>query len=215
MSSSAGLGSLLPREAWQALLASATVRRFEEAEVLMRQGEPGSYVFLLVAGRVKVARVDADGNELLLAVRGVADIVGELAVLGGGLRSATVTALVPCVTYVLSAAAFLRIVRERRVEEILLRYLIARQRESDDARAELAGLNALQRVGRVLLRFAAVAGGEQPDLSLSQEELAAAAGLSRASVAAALATLRQRGLVATRRRSLVIRDHAKLRAEFE
>jgi CRP-like cAMP-binding protein len=131
------------------------------------------------------------------------------------MRSATVTAFVPCVTYVLSAAAFLRIVRERRAEEILLRYLIARQRESDDARAELAGLNAMQRVGRVLLRFAAVAGGEQPDLGLSQEELAAAVGLSRASVAAALATLRQRGLVATRRGSLVIRDHAKLRAEFE
>jgi len=214
MSSSAGLGSLLPSEAWQALLAGSAVRRFTKGEILMRQGEPGSYVFILAAGRVKVVRVDVDGNELLLAVRGVADIVGELAVLGGEMRSATVTALVPCLTYVLSAAAFLRIIRERRVEQILLCYLIARQRESDDARAELAGLNALQRVGRVMLRFASVAGGEQPDLGLSQQELAAAAGLSRASVAAALATLRQCGLVATRRRSLVIRDLAKLRAEF-
>jgi CRP/FNR family transcriptional regulator, cyclic AMP receptor protein len=214
MSSWAGLGSLLPRETWQALLASGAVRRFERGEVLMRQGEQGSYVFLLTAGRVKVARVDPDGNELLLAVRGVADVVGELAVLGGGMRSATVTALVPSITYVLSAAAFLRIIRERRMEQILLRYLIARQRESDDARAELAGLNAMQRVGRVMLRFACVAGGEEPDLGLSQEELAAATGLSRASVAAALATLRRRGLVATKRRSLVIRDLAKLRAEF-
>jgi hypothetical protein len=42
MSSLAGLWSLLPREAWQALLASGTVRRFEKDEVLMRQGEPGS-----------------------------------------------------------------------------------------------------------------------------------------------------------------------------
>ncbi len=214
MSSSAGLASLMPREAWQALLATGAVRRFEKGEILMRQGERGGYVFILAAGRVKVARVDADGNELLLAVRGVADIVGELAVLGGEMRSATVTALVPCITYVLSAAAFLRIVRERRVEEILLRYLITRQRESDDARAELAGLNAMQRVGRVLLRFASVAGGEQPGLDMSQEELAAATGLSRASVAAALATLRQRGLVATSRRSLVIRDLGKLREEF-
>jgi len=214
MSSSPGLGALLPSEAWRALLASGTVRRFEEGEILMRQGEPGSYVFILTVGRVKVARVDANGNELLLAVRGVADIVGELAVLGGRMRSATVTAMVPCVTYVLSAAAFLRILRERHVEETLLRYLIARQRESDDARAELAGLNAIQRVGRVLLRFASVAGGEEPDLDLSQDELAAAAGLSRASVAAALATLRERRLIVTRRRSLVIRDLAKLRAEF-
>ena len=150
----------------------------------------------------------------MLAVRGVADIIGELAVLGGGMRSATVTALVPCITYVLSAAAFLRIIRERRVEHILLRYLISRQRESDDARAELAGLTPLSGLAASCCGSRSVAGGEQPDLGLSQQELAAAAGLSRASVAAALATLRQRGLVATRRRSLVIRDLAKLRAEF-
>lgn len=98
MSSSTGLRTLLPVEAWQALLASGTVRRFERGEILMRQGEPGSYVFILAAGRVKVARVDVDGNELLLAIRGVADILGELAVLGGRMRSATVTALVPCIT---------------------------------------------------------------------------------------------------------------------
>lgn len=214
MSSSSGLASMLPGEAWRALLASGAVRQFDKGEILMRQGEPGSYVFVLAAGRVKIARVDADGNELLLAVRGVSDIVGELAVLGGGIRSATVTALVPCITYVLPASAFLRIVREQRVEEVLLRYLIARQRESDDARAELAGLNGIQRVGRTLLRFASVAGGEQPHLDLSQEELAAATGLSRASVAVALAALRQRGLVATGRRSLVIQDLVKLRGEF-
>ena len=63
-----------------------------------RSPQPGSCVFILAAGRVKVARVDVDGNELLLAIRGVADILGELAVLGGRMRSATVTALVPCIT---------------------------------------------------------------------------------------------------------------------
>jgi CRP/FNR family cyclic AMP-dependent transcriptional regulator len=215
MNSPPVLGSLLPQEVWHALVASGTVRRYEKSEMLMRQGEPGSHVFILAAGRVKIARVDSEGNELLLAVRGVGDTVGELAVLGGGVRSATVTALVPCVTYVLSAASFLRIIRERRVEEILFRYLIARHRESDDARAELAGLSAIQRVARVLLRFTAVAGGERVDLDLSQEELAAAAGLSRASVAAALATLRQGGLIATSRRRLIIQDLAQLRAAFE
>jgi CRP/FNR family transcriptional regulator, cyclic AMP receptor protein len=214
MNSLEGSGSLLPREAWQAFLADGSVRRFEKGEILMRQGDPGSYVVIVAAGRVKVSRIDVDGNELLLAVRGVGDIVGELAVLGGAARSATVTALVPCITYVLAAATFLRIVRERHFEDILLRYLIARHRESDDARAELAGLPAKQRVGRVLVRFAAVAGGEQPDLGLSQAELAAAAGVSRASMAAVLATLRQQGLVATRRRRLVICDLAKLRADF-
>ena len=215
MSSSAGLKSLLPPEAWQALLAGGAVRQFAKGEVLMRQGEPGSYVFVLAAGRVKVARVDADGNEFLLAVRGVADIIGELAVLGGGMRSATVTALVPCITYVLSAAAFLRIIRERRVEHILLRYLISRQRESDDARAELAGLTALERVGRVMLRLAfqlrvassltLVSPNRKPLLRRGCRGLPWPPHWRRCGSA---------GLWRLRRRSLVIRDLAKLRAEF-
>lgn len=209
-----GLASLLPQEVWQALLTNGAMRRYEKGEILMRQGDPGSHVLVLATGRVKIARVDSEGNELLLAVRGVGDIVGELAVLGGAARSATVTAIVPSVTYVLSAAGFLRIIKERRVEEILFRYLIARHRESDDARAELAGLPATQRVARVLLRFALVAGGERPDLELSQEEIAAAAGLSRASVAASLAALRQDGLIATGRRRLAIQDLPRLRATF-
>lgn len=214
MNLSPGLAFLLPRDVWQALIASGAARHYRQGEILMRQGDDGSHVFILAAGRVKITRVDSEGNELLLAVRGIGDIVGELAVLGGGMRSATVTALVPCVTYVLSAASFLRIIREKRVEEILFRYLIARHRESDDLRAELAGLPALQRVARALLRFVAVAGGDRLDLDLSQEELAAAAGLSRASVAAALAVLRQRGMIATGRRRLVIKDLASLRAAF-
>jgi CRP-like cAMP-binding protein len=64
----------------------------------------------------------------------------------------------------------------------------------------------MQRIVRVLIRFADVIGGEQPELDISQEELAGATGLSRASVTATLATLRRQGVISTGRRSLVIRD---------
>jgi CRP-like cAMP-binding protein len=169
-------------------------------------------VLALTVGRVKVTRVDPDGNELVLAIRGPGELVGEMAVLGYTARSATVTALAPCVTYMLASANFLRIVREKRVEGTLLRHVIARYRESEDARADLAGLTAMQRIAKVLFRFATVVNGEHPELDLSQEELAGATGLSRASVAAALATFRQQGLIVTGRRNLVISDLARLRA---
>jgi CRP-like cAMP-binding protein len=206
---------VLPRDVWQALLTSGTVRRYDKGEVLLRQGDPGSHVLALIVGRVKVTRVEPDGNELVLAIRGPGEVVGEMAVLGYTARSATVTALAPCVAYLLASANFLRIVREKRVEGILLRHVIARYRESEDARAELAGLPAMQRIAKVLFRFAAVVGGEYPELDLSQEELAGATGLSRASVAATLATFRRRSLIATGRRSLVIRDLTGLRASAE
>jgi CRP/FNR family transcriptional regulator, cyclic AMP receptor protein len=206
----ARLESLMPREVWRALLASGAARRYDHGEVLMRQGDPGTYVVFLTAGHVKVSRVDPEGNEHLLVIRGPGEVVGEIAVLDGTVRSATVTALVPCITYVLASARFLRIVQEKHVEGILLRHVIARFRESEDARAELAILPAMQRITRVLLRFAAVVGGEHPELDLSQEDLAGATGLSRASVAAKLAALRRQGLIVTGRRSLIIRDLARL-----
>ena len=167
---------------------------------------------LITAGQAKVTRVDAEGNEHLLVIRGPGEVVGEISVLDGSVRSATVTALIPCITYVVASGRFLRIVREKQVEDILLRYVIARFRESEDARAELAMLPAMQRIARVLLRFAAVVGGEHPELDLSQDELAGATGLSRASVAAKLASLRRKGLIVTGRRSLVVRDLAGLRS---
>lgn len=211
-SSLSGLEALMPQEAWRSLLANGTVRRYAKGEVLMHQGAPGTHVLILTRGRVKVTRVDPEGNDLLLALRGPGEVIGEIAVLGGAGRIATVTALSPCITYVLAAATFLRIIHEKRVESILLQHVIGLYRESEDARAELAGLSSTPRIARVLWRFAVVIGGEHPRIDLSQEELAGAAGLSRASTTAALAALRRQGLIVTGRRSLTVPDPARLMA---
>lgn len=207
-----GLGACLAQETWRALLAAGAVRRFSTGEVLMRQGDPGTYVLALTAGNVKVSRVESQGDELLLAVRGPGEIIGEIAVLDGTVRSATVTSLGPCITYVLPAARFLRIIREFHAETVLLRHIIARYREGEEVRTELAELPARQRIARVLLRLAGAVEGMHPALELSQEELAHAAGLSRSAVATELAGLRRLGLVATGRRRLVICNPAGLRS---
>jgi CRP/FNR family cyclic AMP-dependent transcriptional regulator len=203
-------GPWIPQEIWHAFLGAGAVRRYESGEVLVRQGDPGRYVVVLTAGHVKVTRVDADGNELFLAIRGPGDVIGEMAVLGDTTRSSTVTALASCITYILASESFLKIIREKHAEDILLRHVIARYRESEELRAELAGLPAMQRIARVLLRFADVVGGQHPKVDITQEELAGATGLSRASVTAKLAALRRQGLIVTRRNSLIIRDVASL-----
>ncbi|MDB4873500.1 MAG: Crp/Fnr family transcriptional regulator [Massilia sp.] len=207
-----GLGALLPQEVWRALLAGGTVRRFDGGGVLMLQGDPGTHVLVLTAGHVKVTRVEPNGESLLLAVRGPGEVIGEVAVLDGTGRSASVIALDSCITYVLSAARFHRVVDEFRMEGVLLRHVLSRYREGEQVRAELAELSAGDCLARILLRLGAAIGGTSPALDLSQEELAAAAGLSRSAVAAELAELRRRGLVATGRRRLIICDLARLKA---
>jgi CRP-like cAMP-binding protein len=211
-----GLFESLPPQVWQSLLHNGRAGRHRRGDVLLRQGDDGAHVLLLTAGRVKVTRVEYDGSEMLLAVRSPREALGEISAWDGSSRSATVTALEPCITYVISAAYFRRTIDEFSGADIVLRHLLSRLREGEDIRAELAHPSAAQRVARVLLRLGVSlsrGGGESLtlDVGLSQEELARAVGLSRSSFAAELGTLRARGLVTTGRRRVVLHDLARLR----
>ena len=62
-------------------------------EVVMREGEPGDDMFIVVSGRLRVATTGPNGAEEMLAELGVGETVGELAVISGQPRSATVYAI--------------------------------------------------------------------------------------------------------------------------
>jgi CRP/FNR family cyclic AMP-dependent transcriptional regulator len=85
-------------EAWARLGSAGRVRRHDPGVVLLRQGDPATHVLALVAGRVKVLRTSSDGNVLVLAVRGPGEILGDISVLGGEDRSATVITVDQCET---------------------------------------------------------------------------------------------------------------------
>lgn len=173
---------------------------------MLRQGDLGTHVFLLVQGNVKVVRCDRDGGELLLAIRGPGDLLGELAVLDNGRRSATVTTITPCLTYTVVAHRFLQIVQEFDLYDFLIRRGIRRLREVEEIRADLAALPAGPLVARTLLRLST--GREVP---LTQRDLASATGLSRSSVTAELAALRRADVIRTVRGRVRIDDFDALR----
>lgn len=210
-----GLGGRLPEEVWQALLSAGFSRPHRRHETLLRQGDHGNHVLLLTAGRVKVTRVERDGRELLLAVRGPGEALGEISALDGSVRSSTVTAADSGICSSLSATDFREILDRFGMRETLLQHVLARLREGEDIRADLADLPASRRVARVLARLAAggtgTGIGPHIDLKLSQGELANAVGLSRSALAAELARLRKMGLISTSRELIVVRDVADLR----
>ncbi|MFI6899699.1 Crp/Fnr family transcriptional regulator [Nonomuraea sp. NPDC050394] len=195
-----------PQPAWHALIEEGIPRRYAAGDVLLQQGAPGSHVLVLTLGQVKVVRLEPDGGELLLAIRGPGELLGELAVLDGGDRSATVSALSACLAYMVSAERFHQIVHRFDLHGMLIRRGVHRLREGEDVRADLAGLPAVMLVARTLLRLAI-----GPEVSLSQSDLAAATGLSRSAVAAELAALRRMGIVVTARRRVGIEDFDALR----
>lgn len=205
--SARGLGALLNDRIWNDLLRNGTVVRFAPRATLLRQGDPATHVLLLIRGAVKVIQVGTDGDRYVIAVRGAGEVLGEIAVFGGGTRSATLIAVEPCLTYVLPAERFRRIITDHRAIGEVLRHLTIRYRESEAIRAELADLAVQQRLARILLRFA-LANNNVP---LTQQELADAAGLSRSAVAAQLATFRDHGWVRCRRGRVDLLDVRALR----
>ncbi|WP_231335127.1 Crp/Fnr family transcriptional regulator [Actinomadura graeca] len=200
---------------WERLVSAGSERRFGAGEVVLRQGDPPTHVLVLVSGRVKVSLTLPKGEVLLVAVRGPGELLGEMAVLGGDDRSATVVAVDACVTRVVTAERFRFLTQSAGVRDELLRRAMRRIREGETWRAETAALPAGPRVARALVRLAAVAEGEPVDVGLGQTEIGQAVGLSRSVVAAELARLRERGLVMTERRRIVIVDLPGLRALAE
>jgi CRP-like cAMP-binding protein len=203
----AGLGGQIPVQAWHALLANGSPRRYGRGEVLVRQGEPGRHVLALNHGLVKVTRLEPDGHDMVLAVRGRGEVIGEASYLGDQVRSATVTAISACVTYIVPHPSFRRLVKEFSLDDPVFRHLTERLREGEEIRSELAGLPPRRRIARMLLRFS-------PDdvLALPQADLARAVWLSRSVVAFELAWLRDHGLVVTGRGRVTITDRPRLRS---
>jgi CRP-like cAMP-binding protein len=66
--------------------------RFRQGEVIIREGDPGYEMYFIESGRVRVMR-GSGPNAILLADLGAGDLFGEMALLTGKPRSATVTAL--------------------------------------------------------------------------------------------------------------------------
>jgi CRP/FNR family cyclic AMP-dependent transcriptional regulator len=173
----------------------------------VRQGEPGRYVVALNRGLVRVSRLEPDGHELVLAIRGRGEIIGESTYLGDRARSATVTAISACDTYIVSHVRFRKIVTDFKLNDLVLGHIADRLRESEEIRSELTGLSARRRVARMLLRFS-----PGDSCALSQADLAKSVGLSRSVIAGELAWFRDQGLVSTGRRRVTITDPARLGA---
>jgi cAMP-dependent protein kinase regulator len=84
--------SAFPAEALAELLGSTSVRSYRPGSIIVREGEPGDSLFLIVDGSVEVSGTDPQGRPVALATLSRGDFFGEVAVLTGKPRTATVVA---------------------------------------------------------------------------------------------------------------------------
>ncbi|AXG82663.1 Crp/Fnr family transcriptional regulator [Streptomyces paludis] len=210
---------LVGESVWAELLALCYQRHHVAGSTLLRQGERGTHVLAVHSGVAKVIRRERNGDLKLLAFRGPGEILGEVAVLDDGMRSASVQTISDCVVGVMGKKDFLQFVTTHDLFPVLVRYALTRLRESDLARS---GGDVLGRLAAVLVDLAVSSGnpateptnstesGRSVELDLTRSELAQYLGTSRNTVTAALADLEYAEVRAARKR-IVISDLSALR----
>jgi CRP-like cAMP-binding protein len=193
------------------------IRDYRPHELIIQGLGDDKNAVVLLRGRVRVMAGTRHGKDAILALRGPGDIVGELPVLDGGPRSATVEAISDVRGLVLDFGAFRSILRlNPQIMSLISAVVAGRLREADRRRAELSTSGVLTRTGSVILDLAGDTrcdNGAPIHLDIgSQVDLAGLVGTSRESIVRALADLRERGVIATARGSITVLDLDRLRA---
>jgi len=182
------LKNALPADDWTTLLQRSRSMRFAKGDVILERGTPGEQMFLIREGRVEVSVMLAEGHKAVLNQMGPGEVLGELAVLDGGVRSADATAASTEVHLIAISRAQVFAILEgsSSVATALIRELCARVRNASDMFEVKSEKSARIRLARTLLQLAAKWGsgdGRETFIpNFSQGELGEFAGLARENV---------------------------------
>jgi CRP/FNR family transcriptional regulator, cyclic AMP receptor protein len=198
----------IPEEDVRAVLALARRSTYRRGEVVFHRHDPADAVHLITKGRFDVRVTTSHGDEVALAIRGPGETFGELAVVTEEERSATVTALEAGETLVVRGTELRRLAkRHATLDEVLVRLLAERVAFLSERLVEAYTVDAETRVARRVLELGRVYGGSPPIvIPLIQDDLAALAGTSRATVNRVLRDAERRGLVELGRGRTVVKD---------
>lgn len=199
------------------LLRRVRRRKFTKSQPILRAGAAGDDVVVVLSGRVRLVAVGAEQREVVLAIRGEGELLGEMAALGAQRRTASAIALDDVDVGILHGEEFREFLRDRPdAALVLIRMLVRRLSEASRDLASLATQDSVGRVAKRLLDLAADHGvpsarGTRIELALTQDELARWTGATRETVSRALRLMRQLGWVATDHRTITVLDPDALR----
>jgi CRP-like cAMP-binding protein len=192
----------LPAELSQSLFAKARALSLKADQTLFVAGDEGDGCYRVEEGLLKASIAAPAGGERILAILGPGSVVGELSMIDGGPRSASVTALRDSKLSFVGRTAFEAFGQSRPDLYRHVATLLARRlRDTDDALVATNFLSVKGRVARALLSLADAFGrdvGQGQTLirqKVSQSDLAAMAGIARENVSRVLHEWETRSLV--------------------
>jgi CRP-like cAMP-binding protein len=212
----------LPATERAELHGRGAARRYRPGSTLFNEGDLSDWVVIVLEGRVKVSVTTADGKEVILAIRGPGELLGDLAAIDAYPRSATATAIDTVDCRIVSADELqLFLMARPKAAMAFLRSISRRLRDSDRRQVEFIALDSIGRVATRLVELAerygvpGLDGTILIDIPLSQDELAGLTGTSREAVGKALHLFRRLGWIDTARRRVTVIALDRLRARAD
>ncbi len=213
------LFSTLSDDEFEKLSHIFIVRVYRRNQVIFLEEETGNYMYLVLSGKVKVAKSSASGKETLLAIHRPGDFFGEMSLLDGMTSPATVSAIEDSKIISVSATDFHKyLLHNEKVLLQIINVLCARLRQvwqtqsmsssTADARIRMGIHQLAQKHG---IRDAR---GTIIDLKITHQELAEMVATSRETVTRVLAHLRKKGIIEITQRRIILLDEETLLREI-
>ncbi len=181
--------SSLSHSTRKVLLATGARRHYSKGTTVYARGESGNSVFFIETGRVEISVTAADGRVSILNYMETGDVIGEIAMLDSGLRSADAIAASEVTGVIVNREAILRVLRkDDEAMFAMISELCAKVRNASDMFETQRRLSGQARLASSLLRLADRWGSEHENgavrlgSSFTQRELGDFAGLSRENV---------------------------------
>jgi len=195
-------------------------KKYKRGNIVVLEKETGAALFVIISGKVKIVRTDEDGREVILSIFGPGEFFGEMSLLDGLARSASVVSLTKSELFMIHRRDFLKLLHEHpQVSISLLGELTTRLRKADGQIKSLSLKDASGRVANVILMLADDIGVfrkgkvEIDELPL-QQDMANMAGTSRETVSRMIHQFIREGHLQLDGNKLTINDYEEFRKHY-
>jgi len=208
--------SSLSQSDWEKIEHLFVEKRFGKDDYIFFEGDPFSWLGVVLEGRVKMIKHSENGKDVVLDLIAPGEMLGELAAFNGEPYPATAQAMEPTVVASIHRDDYLRLLKQypalalRVIEE-----LGRRLREAQEMIKSMAVERVERRIARILLKLAAATGSSSEEgivieLPLTRQDIAEMVGTTVETAIRTMSKFRKKGLVQTKRGRVVILDPHQL-----
>jgi len=204
------LFSTLSEEEFKSLEQVFQIKMYRKNQVVFLEEETGNYMYIVLAGKVKVTKTTSGGKETILAIHQPGDFFGEMALLDGKTSPATVSAIEDCRIATIYHSDFQRLMMSNeKVVRQIIQVLCSRLRQVWAQVQDLSYSTADDRIRAGILQLSRKHGvpdarGIIIDLKITHQELAELVGTSRETVTRTLARLQKKGVLQLDQRRIIL-----------